>query len=264
MSREDAVICVALKQDTIRSKATRCSNHGSHSWEVASEISSGTSYGVVYQACCERDCTYILKYQKFNVADPLRPPITAETIKNEVMMQSKAAEQGLAPEIYDSWVCNNGGVIIMAPMKKSVSALLEIYRTEEVRKIIVDSVFDVIGKLHAKTDINHGDAHLDNIMVTYGKLPLITGNELKDYLAHKYNYKFIDFGVAEELNPGERNKQMIGDYSKVVDWIGTLARNDASLYPIKEYAEEKTRKLAIQYGLIKETVDDDEDWSDDD
>jgi serine/threonine protein kinase len=132
--------------------------------------------------------------------------------------------------------------------------------------MIVDTVFKTIEKLHA-IGINHGDAHLDNLMVTYEKPYPGTEAELKDYLAHRYVYKFIDFGAAEafnEMNLREKYKQMIGDYSKAADSVGALAEDDSSLHVIKEYAEEKTRKLAIQYGLISEEVDDDEEWSDED
>ena len=254
MSRDDTVSCVALKKLSISSK-TNCS------WEVSSEISSGTSYGIVYQACCQKDCRYILKYQKFNLTDEMRPYITANTIKNEVEMQNRAAEYDLAPIIYDSWLCDDGGVIIMAPMKKPVSLLLEIYKTLQVRKEIIGAVFNIIEKLHS-IGINHGDVHLDNIMVTYDKLPPSSTNEMKEYLDHDYVYKFIDFGVAEDLKEKEKYKQMIGDYSKVTAWLGdAAAKRDPTLVFVYEYAEEKTRKLAITYGLIQEDLDSDEEWT---
>lgn len=257
MSKKDTVACVSLKKSSIASKRTPCSN-GDGAWEVASEISSGTSYGIVYQACCELDCTYILKYQKFNLHDESIPIIDENMVKNEVEMQVKASVHNLAPVVYDSWVCENGGIIIMAPMKRSVSMLLEIYKREDVRKLIVDTVFYTISKLHM-IGINHGDAHLDNIMVDYTRSTIPSKYEMDEYMASEYVYKFIDFGVAENINEREKYKQMIGDYSKATDSIGRMAGGDRSLESIYNYAEEKTRKIAISYGLISDGDDEEED-----
>ena len=143
----------------------------------------------------------------------------------------------------------------MTPMKKSVSTLLEMYQTFQVRKLIIDSVFDIVYKLHS-IGINHGDAHLENIMVTYKNSPRSFSDEMEQYLEYGYIYKFIDFGVAENITEREKYKQMIGDYAKIVDWIGIWGDS----FQLYKYAEGKTLKLSIQYGLRSE----DDESSDDD
>ena len=150
----------------------------------------------------------------------------------------------------------------MSPMKRSVNSLFETYKTREVRKVIVDSVFESISKLHS-IGINHGDPHLDNIMVEYKRPASPSKKEMQSYEAFNYVYKFIDFGAAETLNEREKYKQMIGDYAKASDSIGLLAEEDPTLVPIFQYAEEKTRALSIDYGLTRPAEDDsDEEWSD--
>lgn len=253
------VSCVGLKKKSLYPKTKGCEN----GWAVSTEISSGTSYGVVYQACCAKDCKYILKYQKYNITDYSKPIITENTIKNEVEMQSLAADHDLAPDVYDSWVCEEGGVIIMAAMKRSVGSLFAEYKSEPIRKMIIDNVFKLISKLHS-LGVIHGDAHLDNIMVTYST-PGFGKDELSRYNSFDYVYKFIDFGVSEHINEREKFKQIIGDYSKASDWLGLEARKDKSLESIAKYAEDKTMQLSIEYGLIRAPEEDDsEDWSDDD
>lgn len=213
------------------------------SWTYKHRIGKPSSYGEVWQACCEKDCRYVAKYQSFEkpstISDVYYSSITPEDIKKEVKLQNSIAEIGLSIPVLDAWVCKHGGVMIMKILKQTVSDLLYEYRTITVRTVIISEVLSLLKTLHSE-GFYHGDSHLNNIMVDYnsdnykksiGEYP---NNELKRYKRVGYKYYFIDMGRSGILNK-DNQQEIKQDFIKVYTDLKHLVEDDMKLGKLSQW-----------------------------
>jgi tRNA A-37 threonylcarbamoyl transferase component Bud32 len=138
----------------------------------------------------------------------------------EIRLLNKAAGVGLAPHIIDSWRTPTGIAIVQEKLDMALDDLLLLYKSLEVRRLIMDSVLDLIRKLH-EHGIYHGDAHLGNIMVAATDYPGIgrpletsddANFEMAMYVGSLYRYYFIDFGDAGLLEQNVSSRKTKRDY----------------------------------------------------
>jgi hypothetical protein len=114
----------------------------------------------------------------------------------------------------------------------TVSELFEQYWDPNVNGLIVKSLFDLLDRLH-QIGLNHGDLHLDNIMVKDGNPKLehfneehnIQMSEIERYNHHNYRYYFIDIS-DEELPPNTSpvNNIFFYDWERLVDSLPVISR----------------------------------------
>lgn len=164
----------------------------SNTWHIAHRTGEESSYGEMWQACCNNDCNYVLKYQTFGRPERYEfggesyEKVTRKSIEKEIELQNKIADEGLTVHITDAWFCKNGGVIIMPALENTVRNLIQyVYDDPEIISKIIDKCLYLVKKLHKK-GFYHGDTHLNNFMVTKrGK---------------NYKYYFIDFGRSGKLD----------------------------------------------------------------
>lgn len=132
--------------------------------------------GTVHEVCKNNDCDYVMKIIIFNGG------YTRKHFLKEVELQKEAFRLGVAPEIIDSWICEDPdiGVIIMPALQKTLGDVLrDVNVKKEVKDGYVKDAFEILHTLH-QNNIYHGDSHLQNFMVDFN-------NKLK----------IIDFGFAK-------------------------------------------------------------------
>lgn len=193
-------LCLPLKRFKFKTdNELKCINDDK-SWIYKQKIGKPSSYGEVWQACCEKDCRYVAKYQSFGEYSTVIP----KDIENEIKLQDEIADKGLSVPIIDSWICEHGGIIIMQALKETVSDLILQYQTITVRKMIINRIISLLDKLH-QAGFYHGDAHLNNIMVDYDTDVYLEGykkypkNEKQRYTYIDYKFYFIDMGRSGYL-----------------------------------------------------------------
>lgn len=178
------------------------------------------AFGEIWQACENKDCSYILKYQKFRDADDIKslPAITKQTIIKEIKLQKAFSELRLAPRVKDSWICDHGGVIVMKALKQTVYSLFKIYEDVSVHYMILASCLSLIRRLH-ENGYYHGDASISNIMVNYLKDDMEDAEEeeeeLLKYKAYNYRFYFIDMGLSgkfDDLDKTMVSEMRLNDY----------------------------------------------------
>lgn len=167
---EEEVLCVGVDRVFTLGNG-RCGSE----WTISGKMQvKGNLYGTIYQACCESDCKYILKYQKSDF----------QRHENEVKFQDLASRHKLALPVVDSWFCGNGGTIVMKRLQKSLKDLVLEADTQEAISYIM-TAFGMLEKLHS-LGIIHGDPHSENYMVR------VTAD-------YDVIMRFIDFGESKRL-----------------------------------------------------------------
>jgi serine/threonine protein kinase len=87
-----------------------------------------------------------------------------ESFEREVALQRVAADAGLAPQVFDNWVCGRHGFLAMAPAAGiELDKALETLTDAEKRAVLV-TVSKAIGRLH-ELGIYHGDLHGASIFI---------------------------------------------------------------------------------------------------
>lgn len=151
----------------------------------------------VHEACKRnQDCDYVMKIMIFNPEvlqdDPYveRPRLanwgmnTRKHFLKEVELQKEAFRLGVAPEIIDSWLCENPdlGVIIMPALRRTLKdVLIDPAVSDGEKKRYINDAWQILILLN-KNNIFHGDSHLKNFMVDSDQ-----------------TLKIIDFGLAKKL-----------------------------------------------------------------
>lgn len=161
-----------------------------HGWRINKDAKVGSgAFGTTYLACCDRDCNYIAKHVILKTDEDIKLGIkerVEEKFETEVSLQKLATSNDLAPKVYSHWSCVHGGIIIMEPMRMTLNTFFENSNGEFVL-IMTKKFLEKYTKLK-KLGINHGDLHLDNIMLTY--------IDKSDISSGMFDMKFIDFGQA--------------------------------------------------------------------
>lgn len=181
---------------TIYYSANKCQK-----WDVTSYKTKG-GFGSVYQACCETDCNYIIK-EIF--------PVDSDSFKNEVKIHRKLSKKQIAPKIYDAWMDDNNGFIVMDKMTTTLKQYLKIHRRLSSSKLY--EVFMTINIMH-ENGVQHNDLHSSNIMLNDSK-----------------NIYIIDFGKSI-LKKKLDKKERLDDY---VDLLGLSEWDDVNRQEIQDY-----------------------------
>src|SRR5437868_7037230 len=110
-------------QSTMCVPLTGCAGTPS-TWRVVGQLGDPGAFGEIWAACCVRECTYVLKYQRYgkivSESGEYSGTVTPEDVEREVNIQKRLAEAGLAPPIADWWECSTGhegGAIVMKALK---------------------------------------------------------------------------------------------------------------------------------------------------
>ncbi len=179
-------------------------------WYLPSGEPKGSGvFGEVHEVCKKDNCDYVMKIIKLKPPGGERwserrlqnvPGYTRENFLKEVELQKEAFDLKVAPEIIDSWICENPliGVIIMPALQRTLSDVIgdSTVKEEEKEKYIKDG--SQILHILAKNNIVHGDAHLSNFMIDdTGKLNIIDFGQAKkivrrdDVIKPKHNSRFF-------------------------------------------------------------------------
>lgn len=130
-------------------------------WLKKHKIGEG-GYGKVYVACWYDDCEYVIKVQ---AEDP--------EFYNEVKYLDFFKKYKFTPDIYDAWVCDGKGYIVMEKLTKTTSKLSKLQKYTKLKQILK--------YLHEK-NIAFFDLHPGNVMYKEGDI------------------RFIDWGLAYEFD----------------------------------------------------------------
>lgn len=187
----------------------RCSS----GWKIKREHVARGGFGSIAQACCDSDCTYVAKIQTLKSHFPHflnTLPITLKEWENEVSMQKKASEIGVAMPIVDSYHNDNMyAVIIMYRLEETLLDRINYLLRDPIKN--KEDIFIYYSKfieLHMKlidNNISHFDAHLANAMFD-------NDNDLF----------LIDFGKAKKIHDKVYHKKMLVFY--IIFQINELIR----------------------------------------
>lgn len=180
-------------------------------WIIKDKLSGGL-YGEVYNVCLGSKCSYVVKKVKLGNVEIMGDSmsdiknVTHEVFQKEVKIQCIASSHNIAPNIYDVWIDDEYGYIVMDKMDPdNMDELSEDVATKQAKQII-----NHIKNLH-KLDIYHRDLRLDNIMT-------------------KNNDAFIiDFGESgylSELTPNEQLIYKINDYWHLLKILSDYSADD--------------------------------------
>jgi len=235
-------ICIPLKG---------CSSSVDKRWEVVDRVGDPSGVGEIWLACCDAECSYVLKYQRFGKTVSSKgeyaASITNDDFLREVSIQRSMSKIGLAPPVIDEWECTgtttstsgtgvDGGVMIMPALNETVFSLLQRYKDSNIRMQILRECIDLIIKMHA-AGYYHGDLHLKNIMVSIQPGSL----RRSEYGSHTYRYFLIDFGLSGKLTLGS---------DKVEKDFDTLLTRAQEAIPLSKKEEKELRRY------IKERTED--------
>lgn len=159
-------------------------------WIIDRGLAKG-GYGEVSYVCKGQDCDYVIKESK-------------ESMKNEIRLQSIAADYDLAPAIIYSAHTDSGDMYIMRELAYTANSylthLFKKNRTKDAIRealLVYSTLFTLLDDVHA-IGIYHGDAHLDNFM----------------YDKNKGEWQIIDFGLASKVT---KNTDLSKDYTYLID-----------------------------------------------
>lgn len=149
---------------------------------------------------------YVLKYLSYSSHSNGKAMRELESLH-------KASKSGLAPKIVDAWTSSNGISIVMEKLEIDLEKLILMYKSLEVRTLIMDSVYKLFNSLH-QIGMLHGDGHLGNIMVisTHPKLKS-SESEMDVFKSRKYCFYFIDFGDSTPIGSDIMSLKITRDYN---------------------------------------------------
>jgi hypothetical protein len=163
-------------------------------WIKTTSVEGQGKFGTVYRLCKQCDgqepvCAYVVKHIKRNSSE--------ETFRNdfqkEVQMHIFLRDSGIAPNVYDAFICGDEGYIVLDRkdynIKEYAFKLLEALKKSslvfDILNQLQTSVIRLVGQLHSYSYI-HDDPHLENFMI-----------EVRDgNLVNWRNPQIIDFGKA--------------------------------------------------------------------
>lgn len=172
-----------------------CSNN---TWKLSNKRIGEGAFGYVVPATYfkttktegNKTFEYVAKIQDFH-KEEFDYKLTKNLFLNEVAILSKLNNSGVSPNLYDAWICDDIGYIIMDKLYSPPQDSLNTYKNE---------VVDAMKKLHSKK-IFMTDFSDDNFMIDqYGNVKLIDFGLSVDYSHVKPNIKIsshysIDYGT---------------------------------------------------------------------
>ncbi len=168
-------------------------------WIKTNIVEGSGEDGVVYRVCKECDnqppvCLYVVKHL-------IKPASLSNQdfqkhFQREVQMHTLLKDSGIAPKVYDAFICGNEGYILIDRKNYSIRdyafKLFDLFKKAELVNPILDqlqtSVVRLLSQLHTYGYI-HGDPHLKNFMID------VQDTNLTDWR----NPQIIDFGKSEKV-----------------------------------------------------------------
>lgn len=218
-------------------------------WEVKRQLGEKSASGQVYLTCCSENCNYVMKQVYFKRSQEQKNEGYVDTepdaFLKEVRIQKFAADQNLAPKVYDVFLNKINGAFVMESMKsdtakREIISIMEDndksddMKEEEIRNIL-DSIYDLIEHLHS-IGVYHGDTHLNNFM-----------RRSKDA---ESPWLFIDFGIAKIVNEEKRlniDELYKDDYVRVYSDLEHLSEENRDYYdylnPMVKELYRKVKKM---------------------
>lgn len=222
-------------------------------------------FGIMHHVCCDdtandiKDCGYIMKRSRispsgffkclksmWNVDKYDCISTTLDDFKNELQLQNKAAQGGVAPNIIKAYIerlspnpddLDSSAIIIMEKMKmtlnnyciefinKQYKIVHTIYNNQtnrdknlkEIRNTVqlvaiktANDICKIIHKLH-NLGIYHCDVHSNNIMLSMNNEWKIIDFGLSQYLYH------VENNINEENTINSRDRVGLTDYDGLMD-----------------------------------------------
>jgi serine/threonine protein kinase len=130
-----------------------------NNWEKKSQLGKGC-FGSVFEACKDKTCGYIMKIS--NIADQYR----FDTFQREQYFLNKLNSSEISPKIYDSWICNENGYIVLEKWDGDLENLNLFYVKDGklcVYKWVWDQMITCILEM-SKRKIIHGDIKPSNFL----------------------------------------------------------------------------------------------------
>jgi len=177
--------------ETMRNYSDGSTQCGPTAWKSGKRIGDRSGFGIVRIACCDSDCKYVMKIQ------PLQ-----DKIQHEIKMQQMLAENGIAPPIIDSWICQGNMVIVMPMLKHTLKYVLATAVDKQVFIGALDAYVDLLRRVHA-LGYWHGDAKSDNCMVDEnGRFYLIDMGLTRPITTRNSDINYI-YNIVCEYSYGE-------------------------------------------------------------
>ena len=161
------------------------------------EIGRGED-ATVYKVCrtCndneDEKCDFVVK-----VINNANLPRKELYMSREVFFQNEFNNLGLAPTLYDSFICDDKGYIISDKKDYDIQSYIKVLKKKfipnnEIKDIITqiyENLITIITNLHTNYQLVHGDIHKNNVMIDLQFKDL---NLIKSWT----NIQFIDFNKA--------------------------------------------------------------------
>jgi len=177
-------------------------------WEIMGErqVGAESMYGTIFSTCCQTDCSYVAKiipYSNNNIYLG-HYTTTIKEIKKEVEIQDTVYRQNpnITIPIIEWYKDEEKSILIMPTLYETVrNALTSMNDLDDMIAIIQD-VLDALFSLHSM-GVYHGDAHMDNFMLT-----------------EEGQVKIIDFGKSWYIK--DHPYRMLEDYQDIYISINSL------------------------------------------
>jgi tRNA A-37 threonylcarbamoyl transferase component Bud32 len=233
-------------------------------WEIFDIVGSG-DFGVVRRACCNKDCSHVIKIMlptKYT-----NKSLFIKNFKREMEIWKIASSIRIAPNL-DSVFLNNDGDYGLA-VSEILYTTLHDFLTKVGHTITYNDAIDLfkmivslLRTLH-NDSIIHGDVHLGNIMLkTHGYLN--TNNPavvIRSLQSRESELRFIDFGFSFTEDMIEENPDEVMEFfeENVPDRIENSKCNFGSedlFNVLKCYDFERLRSSVKSFNRIYEYVRD--------
>ena len=167
-------------------------------WIKTTSVEGEGKFGTVYRVCKQCDgqdpvCAYVVKHIKRNSS----VETFQKDFQKEVQMHILLRDTGIAPNVYDAFICGDEGYIVLDRKDYNIEEyafrLLEALKKSnlvfDILNQLQTSVIRLISQLHSYSYI-HDDPHLQNFMIDVRDGDLVNWR----------NPQIIDFGKAVKVD----------------------------------------------------------------
>jgi serine/threonine protein kinase len=200
-------------------------NRSKCTWAPLGERLGTGKKASTYKVCCGSDClTFAVKIQE----NRLNRSDFYDTIKKEVVLQDKFAKLGIAPEVYDAFMCNNKeSYIVMDRLDMDIDSYSKYlvqntnFSFEQIDAIldtICDTAISLMRIAHSNKLV-HTDLNPGNIMVKLSNDPVRT----------PIATKIVDFGNGPKEVFDEKEADREEDLHGITMTFDMIKRNIRNL-----------------------------------
>lgn len=183
-------------------------------WTLGDKIGSESADGTLKLYSTNID-GYVFKEQS---------DINKKNFLREVTIQKKAAELGVAPQIYEVFLSKNEGGIVMEKMDYTATEfIMDILKSNLTQDEKITAIFEVILNMVsiietlAKHQILHGDIHFGNFMYKNNTL------------------KIIDFGLSQKIPKNDKCDYIKAQFKNFLVIYNSSNKDLIQLYPKEMY-----------------------------